>query len=321
MAPINPNLLMMIGGTFGALAIGSAIRLFMLRKSDSDLVKKRIGSLKVWWLLAVLWSAAVLVGPIGTILLLAIASFLAMREYLRLIGTTNQIGNLTIAGLTVCGLVHYGLIGIGAIAAAKWFLPIFGLITLAALRSTSASPRDYIRTTAAVYWGAMLMIFGLSHSLFLFELSADTEPWVGPAGWFLFLVLLTEMNDIMQAIIGRKIGKHKITPEVSPHKTIEGLLGGMLSTVVLSILLAPLLTELTAGRGRLMGLVISACAGLLISVMGFLGDINMSSIKRDAGVKDGSALLPGMGGVIDRIDSMTFTGPAFYYFVVLINRA
>ncbi len=89
--------------------------------------------------------------------------------------------------------------------------------------------------------------------------------------------------------------------------------------MILAVLLAPYLTTLTVDRGKAAGWAISATAGLLISLFGFLGDINMSAIKREAGVKDGSSLLPGMGGMIDRIDSMTFTGPAFYYFVMLAS--
>ena len=162
------------------------------------------------------------------------------------------------------------------------------------------------------------MVYGLSHSLFLFELDSTSEPLVGPAGWFLFLVLLTEMNDIMQAVVGRKIGKHKITPEVSPNKSLEGLVGGIVSTALLAVALAPFLTTFMHDQNWVQGAGLSLAAGVLISLAGFLGDINMSAIKRDAGVKDGSSLLPGMGGVIDRIDSMILTGPVFYYFVVIV---
>ena len=163
------------------------------------------------------------------------------------------------------------------------------------------------------------MIYGLSHSLFLFDVSSVHEPLVGSAGWFLFLVLLTEMNDIMQAIVGRKFGKHKVTPHVSPKKSLEGLLGGLVASVVLSVFLAPFLTTLLVGRNLMFGIGLAVSAGILISLAGFLGDINMSAIKRDAGVKDGSTLLPGMGGVIDRIDSLIFTSPAFFYFVGIVN--
>jgi phosphatidate cytidylyltransferase len=311
----------MIAGTFAALSVGTAIRLVALRNAAADVVNKRIGSLKVWWVLAILWSAAALIGLVGAAVLLAVASFLALREYLRLVGTTAQIGRAAIACLVAAGVVHYALIIAGSIVVAKWFLPISLLVLLGAIRASLSGIEGYIRTTAGLYWGAMLIIYGLSHSLFLFFVDRTTEPTVGTVGWFLFLVMLSEMNDIMQAIVGRKIGKHKITPVVSPNKTYEGLAGGIVTCVGLSVLLAPYMTTLTIGRSTRMGIALSVVAGLLISVAGFLGDINMSAIKRDAGVKDGSALLPGMGGMIDRIDSLTFTGPVFYYFIMFLNQS
>ncbi len=320
MAPPNEELLWIMAGTFAALSVGTAIRLVALRKSTADVAKKRLGSLRVWWILTLLWSTAALLGQLGATVLLALASFLGLREYLRLVGTTQEIGRGTIAGLIALGAVHYGLIASGAGDTTKWLLPIGALLLLSACRLVACSTQDYIRITAGVYWGAMLLIYGLSHSLYLFDVESDIEPLVGNAGWFFFLVLLTEMNDIMQAIVGRAFGKHQITPVVSPNKSLEGLIGGLMTTILLSVTLAPCMTTIAVGRSLGVSTVLSAMAGVLISAVGFLGDINMSAIKRDAGVKDGSSLLPGMGGVIDRIDSLTLTAPAFYYFVVVLNH-
>ncbi len=318
MPDVNPNLIWMIGATFIALSIGTSIRLIAIRHSTSDTARKRLGSLKVWWLLAILWSASVLIGQWGVGILLAVASMLALREYLPLVSSWKNIGHVTTAGLVILSLIHYGLVLTGWTQLSLVFLPIAALIWIGAIRSASSTPRDYIRITGGTYWGVMLMVYGLSHGLFLFQ-GQSIEPWAGPAGWFLFLIILTEMNDIMQAIVGRKWGRRKIAPAVSPNKSLEGLVGGMTSTAILAGLLAPYLTSLTHDRELLPGVAVSIAAGLLISTFGFLGDINMSAVKRDAGVKDGSSLFPGMGGVIDRIDSMTFTAPAFYYFVVLLD--
>ncbi len=216
---INTNLLWMIGGTLAALSVGSAIRLIALRRSPADVVKQRLGSLKVWWLLALLWSVAAVIGLWGVSVLLAVASFLALREYLRLLGTTAQIGRAAIVGLIALGGLHYGAIAGGASQTAKLFFPMVALIVVVGLRLANKRTDDYIRLTAGLYWGAMLMIYGLSHALFLFEVHSGDEPIVGAAGWVLFLVLLTEMNDIMQALVGRKIGRRKLAPRVSPHKT------------------------------------------------------------------------------------------------------
>jgi phosphatidate cytidylyltransferase len=319
MGAANVNLIWMIFGSFAALSIGTAIRLVALRNSSADVARKRIGSLKVWWMLALLWSAAALIGQAGAAVLLATASFLGMREYLRLLGTTNELGRGAMVCLIVWGAMHYCLIVGGASEVAKWFMPVGLLLVIGAVRASTCGTSGYIRATAGMVWGAMLMIYALSHALYLFEIESSVEPLVGNSGWFLFLVLLTEMNDIMQAIVGRKFGRHKITPLVSPNKSLEGLLGGIVTSVALSVLLAPIMTTLTLDRSLWQGILLSIVAGLLISLTGFFGDINISAIKRDAGVKDGSSLLPGMGGVIDRIDSLIFTAPAFYYFVMLLQ--
>jgi len=319
MISVNPNLIWLIGGTFAALTVGTGVRLVTLRNSAAEVAKKRIGSLKVWWALALLWSAAAIFGQVGAAILFAVASLIGLREFLKLVGTREQIGGPVIGSLVALGLVHYLLIILGYSSIARVFLPISALLLFGAIRETTCKTDNYIRTTAGLYWGAMLMIYSFSHALFLFDVDPLLEPPVGAAGGFLFLVLLTEMNDIMQAVVGRRLGKYKITPDVSPNKSLEGLLGGVFTTVVLSICLAPWLTTLTTDRELWGGLLISIVAGVLISIAGFLGDINMSAIKRDVGVKDGSLILPGMGGVIDRIDSLIFTAPVFYYFVVVVD--
>ena len=140
----------------------------------------------------------------------------------------------------------------------------------------------------------------------------------------MFVLILTETNDIAQALTGRRFGhrkKHRLAPVLSPNKTWEGFLGGGLITLAVAVPLAHWLTPLPAWelRGGPLGAHIpglgSICAALLITIVGLVGDLNMSALKRDAGVKDSSQLLPGMGGMLDRIDSLTFTAPAFYYFI------
>jgi phosphatidate cytidylyltransferase len=102
-------------------------------------------------------------------------------------------------------------------------------------------------------------------------------------------------------------GRHKIIPKVSPNKTWEGFLGGLATTVGLAALLAPHLTPLSG--------VESILAGLLIGCGGFIGDVTISALKRDIGVKDSGSLLPGHGGILDRIDSLTYTAPLLFHFV------
>jgi phosphatidate cytidylyltransferase len=316
MLAINNQLLWMLIGTFAALSVGTVVRIVALRDAAADLVQKRMGSLKVWWTLALLMSLAVIFGVYGAALFLGVASWMGLTEFLRLVGMT-RIGRPTIIAAFASVPVQYGLLAGGFHSVAIILLPIGLLLLVCALRSLGGSTSGYIRTTAAVFWGVMLIVYCLSHAVLLFKLPVEIEPVVGVAGWFVFLVVLTEMNDIMQALVGRRIGRTKITPNVSPNKTLAGLTGGMITTIILSLLLSPWLTTF-GNASAVNGIALSVGAGLLISFCGFLGDINMSAIKRDAGVKDGSKILPGMGGIIDRIDSLTFTAPVFYYFVYFL---
>ena len=106
---------------------------------------------------------------------------------------------------------------------------------------------------------------------------------------------------------GKRVRRRRFAPTVSPNKTYAGLIGGFVSTVVFAWMLGPSLTLLDAPRSLL--------AGILISLAGFAGDLCFSALKRDLGIKDFSATLPGHGGVLDRVDSLVFTAPLFFHFV------
>jgi len=271
-----------------------------------------------WWALAVFMSLAVLMGKFGIILLLATAGALGLREFLKLIGW-YVLGTPTVVVMNVLGAVYYILVWFGFGELVRWMAPIAFLIAIASTRSLLGLMEGYIRTTAGALLGLMVFVYGPSYAYFVTTLSENQDPAVGVVGWFLFLVVLTEGNDIAQALVGRAIGKTKIIPDTSPNKSLEGLLGGIVVTVGLAVALAPWLTTWTLSRGWT-GVCIAMLSGLLISIFGFLGGTNMSGIKRDAGVKDGSILLPGQGGMIDRIDSLTFSAPAFYCFVLYATR-
>jgi phosphatidate cytidylyltransferase len=123
----------------------------------------------------------------------------------------------------------------------------------------------------------------------------------------LFLVALTQFNDVAQFTWGKLFGKHKIVPKVSPKKTWEGFLGGFVSTIIAAAIAGPFLTPLP--------FYYAAIAGAVIAIAGFLGDITISAFKRDLGVKDSGGLIPGHGGILDRVDSLTYAAPVFTHFV------
>ena len=153
----------------------------------------------------------------------------------------------------------------------------------------------------------MITVFCLSHAAWLFIQPTAAPSPGGPAGHVLYLVGLTEFNDIAQFMWGKSLGKAKILPQVSPGKTWAGFLGGMASTTVLSAFLGPFLTP--------MNLSMSLMIGAAIAAFGFLGDVTVSALKRDLHIKDSGGILPGHGGILDRIDSLMFTAPLFMHFL------
>ena len=122
---------------------------------------------------------------------------------------------------------------------------------------------------------------------------------------------MTQFNDVSQYVWGKLLGKRKITPRVSPKKTWEGFLGGVLTITLLAGFLAPFLTPLS----RIEGFI----AGAIISASGFVGDVVISSVKRDLHIKDTGQLIPGHGGILDRMDSLIYTAPLFFHYIYYLH--
>ena len=313
-----PRVVWTITATLGVLALGSLIRLSALRTTPSQLASARLASLKTWWVLALLLTAGICLGRAGVTLLLVVASVLAVREFIRITGLdrTDRSGTLIVYSALA---LHYALIGReGALAV----MPVVVLVIIGAWQAARGRTAGYVRSTASLFWAWAIFAYAPAHALLWYTLPVDALGSAGPGGVLLCLLMLTSMNDIAQALIGRRIGRHWITPTVSPHKTWEGFAGGVVVTALLGAGLAPVLTPLARGAASETGamevfgpLAQGAALGALLAIAGFFGDINISAVKRDVGVKDGSTLLPGQGGMIDRIDSLTFTAPVFYYAV------
>ncbi len=308
---------------FLCLGLGSILRFVALRRADAELRRKRLLSLRTWWMLAIFISLGLMAGAPGICLLLVMASCIAWYELTRMFGSRPQDRIAVYAGyvLIVC---NYTLILFGFLDLHGVFLPLAAPALFAVLLLAQDEPKGYIRSAGALLWGIMFLGYGVSHAALVMVIPETGNGPLGPAGWLLFIVVLTECDDIFQAVVGRLFGSHKrhrIAPVISPNKTWEGFIGGLLVISVLAPLLAPWLTDLTRLGGPwnvspgLQVILAPVCIALLVSVAGFSGDINMSAIKRDSGVKDSSKLLPGMGGVIDRIDSLTLTAPVYVYFL------
>lgn len=201
--------------------------------------------------------------------------------------------------------VNYGFIGSGWYGMFVVFIPVYVFLFLPARMVIAGDTQGFLRTASQLHWSLMTTVFAFSHVAFLLVLPADGKQT--GALLVLFLVGLTEFNDVAQYIWGKSFGRIKVTPTVSPNKTLAGLLGGVATTALVALLLGPLLTPMSGAMALL--------AGVIIGVTGFCGDVVMLAIKRDCGVKDSGTLLPGHGGILDRLDSLIFTAPVFFHFI------
>jgi phosphatidate cytidylyltransferase len=319
-AGLTPNVAWVLGALVLALAAGSVVRFALLTRAPSPEVRrKRLGSLATWWVLVGLLVAMAALGTAAAVAAFAGVSLLGLREYRSLARERIAAVHPWWRLVYVAVLVHYLFVYLGWLEAVRTFIPVWVFGTLLVRLVVVGQTSGFLETVGVTFLGLMLIGYLLSHAALLIAIPADLNPPGGGFGLLLFLVILTEGNDIAQALWGRILGRRKITPVVSPNKTWEGFLLGAATTVLLSVLLSPSLTPLVTvpprlGTGLEGGSYLPAvAAGLLIAVGGFLGDVTMSAVKREVGVKDSGTLLPGQGGVLDRIDSLTFTAPLFYY--------
>jgi phosphatidate cytidylyltransferase len=122
----------------------------------------------------------------------------------------------------------------------------------------------------------------------------------------LYLLLVVQISDVLQYVFGKLFGRHKLAPRVSPSKTVEGLVGGGLSAVAIGACMW-WITPFTFWG--------SAGMSLVIVLAGFLGGLALSAVKRSIGAKDWGSMIEGHGGILDRLDSVTFAAPIFFHIV------
>lgn len=296
--------LIMMGFVLGLLVIATFIgRLKARRHPEKDYRELNQRIYSWWWMIAILllclsW------GYTATVVLFAVMSFLALKEFFSIV-PLRQTDRRAIFWLYLAIPVQYYWVFTGWYTMFLIFIPVY-LFLFIPLRLVLIGETDgFIRSAGVLHWGVMLTVFCISHLAALAALNT-VNLQAGSMGLVLFVLFLTQFNDVMQYVWGKQLGKRKIIPKVSPNKTWAGFIGGLLSTAVLATVLGTLLTP--------MSLPFSVLAGGLIAVAGFVGDVVISSVKRDLAIKDSGQLIPGHGGILDRIDSLTFSAPLFFHF-------
>lgn len=288
---------------FSLLAIATLINILLIKCKPNKNWHELTLRIRTWWFIIIFFSLAIVSPNWLGLILFASVSFLALKEFLTLI-PTRHTDRMPILWLFITIPINYLLIGYGQYGFFMVFIPVYVFLFLPARMVISGETKGFLRTVSELHWGLMTTVFAFSHIAFLLILPKDHHTGALLA---LFLVGLTELNDITQYLWGKSLGRIKVIPSVSPNKTVAGFIGGLGSTMVLAMILGPILTPLNLGM--------SCLIGIIIGIAGFCGDIVMSAIKRDIGIKDSGTLLPGHGGILDRLDSLIFTAPLFFHFM------
>jgi phosphatidate cytidylyltransferase len=273
--------------------------------------------------------AIVVQGGAALAALLAVASAIAAWEFFRMARATGltplENTGILIAGLTPL-VVHARYLQLYQPDASIGVVSLASVVMLLVLslaiwtRGVNGKPIGAVSATVfgAAYTGGMLTFaYAIRYHEYAFAPAQVTlGEWtfsVASGGLLLLLpVLATWASDTGAYAVGRTIGRHKLIPSVSPGKTIEGTIGGLAASVLVTWLWTNGLLRPAAHLGFRWQAIGMILFGVLVSVAAQVGDIAESLLKRDAGVKDSSTLIPGHGGVLDRVDSLLFVFPISY---------
>jgi phosphatidate cytidylyltransferase len=234
--------------------------------------------------------------------LVVVAAVIGQYEFYRM-AQSKGIKPLTILGMVLGVLiVTGGFYGHSRFDTGQAFFIAFCLLAIMITRLFSTRPvegavEDIAITLLGIFYVAML--FG-------FQLAIYRE--VDGKRWLAFMYLLIWASDTGAYYIGSSLGKRKLYPKISPKKSVEGLIGGMLAAAGVALLCRVWFLPSV-------GIQEAAVLGLVLAVTGTLGDLVESLFKRSAGVKDSGSLIPGHGGILDRMDSMLFAAPVLYYYL------
>lgn len=261
--------------------------------------------INAWWVMILIIFAAAALGFYGVIGLFFVISFMALREFLSLLYIRRGDHLALAACFYVILPLQYFLVAIDWFSMFTIFIPVYGFLFLPILSALLGDTAHFLDRSTKVQWALMISVFCISHIPAI--LTLDIEGFEEKKLLLMiFLILVVQSSDVLQYVWGKLFGKHKIAPKLSPSKTIEGFVGGVVSASVLGGLLY-WLTPFNPVQAVLMS--------LLICLMGFLGGLVMSAMKRSMGVKDWGNMISGHGGMLDRMDSLCFAAPIFFHVV------
>lgn len=292
-------------GILGVLVVATSISHMIAWKfgQDGATVRNLLERVNAWWILVAVAVPILALGPGPSVVLFALLSFLALREFLSLTPTRPGDRLVLFTAFFVAVPLQYGLVAMNWYGLFSILLPVYGFFVFSAMATFAQDTKHFLERNAKLQWAVMVCVYGVSHAPALLFL--DIPGYDSRSGaLLLFFLLVVQLSDVLQYVCGKLFGRHKVAPILSPNKTVEGLVGGG----ALASLIGASLYQFTP---------FSFWGALALSIVvvgtGFFGGLILSAVKRSLGAKDWGASIPGHGGMLDRLDSVAFAAPIFFH--------
>ncbi|MAW60636.1 MAG: phosphatidate cytidylyltransferase [Planctomycetes bacterium] len=303
---MSDTMLILFSGVLGLLVVASGVGFALGRRVRTPAGRATVDNLnariKAWWLMVAVFALATTLGSTVTLMLFALTSFYCLREFLSITPTRAADHNAVAAAFYVFIPLQYWLIADDWKTLFSILIPVWAFLLLPVLSVLRGETADFLARTARIQWALMLAVYCISHApaLLLLEIEGFEENFL----LLFFLIAIVQLSDVLQYVFGKLFGKRKVAPRVSPAKTWEGLLGGGISATLIGAGLW-WITPFQPGQA-------AALAGAIV-IAGFAGGLVLSAVKRSLGAKDWGTMIEGHGGVLDRMDSVSFAAPVFYH--------
>lgn len=258
-----------------------------------------------WWIIYLFYILTFGFNFVASLVGLAFISFIAHREFLSNLKFSVASRRIILWSYFAIPLQYY-FIYRGNFLLFEIFIPVFTLFLLLIRAILQDDATDYIKNSTQLHLSLMISTYTISHIAYLYQLPTIESEISNYQALIFFLIFITSVNDIFQFIAGKIFKGPKLIPKLSPNKTITGALGGILGSILLGHLFSPIMP---------LSHTQSLISAGFISVFGLLGDLNISAIKRNLVIKDMSNFIPGHGGIMDRLDSLSFTSIIFFYLI------
>ena len=261
--------------------------------------------IRAWWAMIAVMAIAIGLGNNVTYLVFALLSYLTLREFITLTPTSASDHTTLFIAFFVAIPTQYVLLAVIWYGMYSIFVPVHLFFAMSLVSALTQDTHEFLARNAKINWALMVCVYGLSYAPALLIL--DIPHYAGQNALLLFYFLLVvQISDVLQYVVGKLFGKHKIAPRLSPAKTVEGFIGGGLLATLCGAALYRV-TPFSFGA--------AFWISLAIVIAGFVGGLVLSAVKRSLGAKDWGAMIAGHGGMLDRVDSICFAAPVFFHLV------